>query len=392
MIYFIFSFNQIGGVPILFYTISKGLISKNVKFGLIAKPVSNIKTLFDSLGYKFQFIDYDNLENMNESEIITSSDVVVTSWWDPKLIYFKNNKLLFWNVFPNDLKNSNLIFGDFYLKTRTRWLIEKMIKKNGLIFMDSSQFIWFNTIGMKETPSLILNIPIELRGNAYEYNNNKPTLRITYIGRAEVWKVFPLKKIIDDVSSIKNLEKPVEIIIITDNSMLFRTILENTGCNLNFITINYLENIKHDELSEFLINNSDINIGMGTALLESAKLGIPSIIIDPSFENICDNYRYKWLFDSKNGNLGIFYSKTLTYNGELLGDILLNYSDQDFIREKSRKCHEYVANFHNLQGIIESFISFCNSTQLKFMDLKKYIFRYTFFYKYKNKIKSIISA
>ena len=88
-------------------------------------------------------------------------------------------------------------------------------------------------------------------------------------------------------------------------------------------------------LKKFLLANVDIMTSMGTAALDSAKLGIPTVLLDVSYKPIKGNYRFRWIYDSINC-LGAIIDSTYFENGEKSIDRLLKEIEADYKRVSER--------------------------------------------------------
>ena len=77
--------------------------------------------------------------------------------------------------------------------------------------------------------------------------------------------------------------------------------------NDNLPKIIYCTDLAGEVLSNFLVDNIDLNISMGTAALESSVLGIPTILVDASHNIYPNSYKYRWLYECKYYDLGKKY-------------------------------------------------------------------------------------
>ena len=68
--------------------------------------------------------------------------------------------------------------------------------------------------------------------------------------------------------------------------------------------IHFENEIKANQLDNYLINNCSILFAMGTAALEGAKLGIPTVLLDISYKKISKEYNYRWLYERDGMTLG----------------------------------------------------------------------------------------
>lgn len=71
--------------------------------------------------------------------------------------------------------------------------------------------------------------------------------------------------------------------------------------------VEWIEFVDNDKLEEYLYDNVDLMFAMGTSVLESAKIGIPSIIVQPCHEGETPSTNsYRWAYQSTGYSLGEF--------------------------------------------------------------------------------------
>ena len=128
-------------------------------------------------------------------------------------------------------------------------------------------------------------------------------------------------------------------------------------------------------MADYLLTNADIVFAMGTSVIESAALKIPSVVVQLSSSRFTDD-AYYWLFDAKEYCVGITTEEKQRYNVPYRTmENLLNAIDNE---EKSAiisdKCNKYfIENHSNFNSIVEKFLKFAKNTELSFNDLKKVI-------------------
>ena|GEM_PF-3048159 len=395
MINFFFSFKELGGVPSLFFNLASELQQKDIPFRLICYNKSAIHKLFATLEKPFFFIDYNELSSKKIKNLLNADDILIITWWEPKLPLFKivNPKILFWNVYPDTLLYSNQVRGKIILHYRNQQLIKGMLKKNGLIFMDDSPADWLvQYSGIKIDTEFFVPIPIMIYDFLYSriFKPENDTLRVSYIARAEIWKLYSLLKIIDDISKSK-IKSKISLTVITDNIQKVKSFLSVNENSEKSMECNFYENIPTENLHEFLLKNSDINIGMGVSCLDSAKVGIPTLLIDPSKHSIKQNYRYKWIYETEGYNLGRFYNQDKRYSGYTLNEIINNIVEsKDYLNNEALKCYQYANRFHNSKVIINKFLDKVFKSEVRISDILKNNYRYSTVYKWKNFIKIIV--
>src|SRR5690606_16556910 len=95
-----------------------------------------------------------------------------------------------------------------------------------------------------------------------------------------------------------------------------------------------------DKLDSVLIQY-DVLIGMGTSVLEGAKLGIPSIVMNGSYKkNVPASILFEWVQDCPSGFLGeIVSSGSTLIMKKSLEELLLDYiTNKESLSEKSFQC------------------------------------------------------
>jgi len=129
--------------------------------------------------------------------------------------------------------------------------------------------------------------------------------------------------------------------------------------------------IENDKLDDYLINNCSILFAMGTAALEGAKLGIPTILLDISYKRISHVYNYRWLFERDGMTLG-----------ENIKDVFLNSSNEDSLElrineylesfvEISTKTLKYFENNHDLENTSSELLKKIDNSTSQWGKIKK---------------------
>jgi len=380
-------------VPVLFANLAKWLHTRQVEFGLVANETSAINHLFqrDFPAIRKFFLDRD-IESQSISDLFCEDDLLVISFWEPELILFKeiNPKILFWSVFPSTLFNSNLWHGRFVCHKSNILLINKLLNGNSLILMDDSPVEKLINYRKKLTRDFVyLPIPVEVNSNTFfldeeHIDDNKRIINISYITRFETWKLFPLVRIICDLVNIRNCFE-LTLHIITNDIMDVEKFLDN---NINFdfrssLQIEFLQGLEGEKLNNFLQKEIDLNIGMGTSCLESAKFGIPTLLINPSYYLIHEDCVYLELHKTKNFNLGSFnyINDNITYISlcQFFDNYFTSVSKLQFL---SMQTFDYVNTNHNLNKLTERFESFARIAEIRLSQIEHYVHVYSGYYRF----------
>ena len=123
-----------------------------------------------------------------------------------------------------------------------------------------------------------------------------------------------------------------------------------------------------DFLNQYLSKNVDLLMAMGTAALEGGKLGIPTILLDASYEQIPNGYQFKWLFESDGSNVAQFiHSKNFENNGHSLDNIIESININP--KRIGAKCLLYVDKNHSVKAISNQLIKGVKKATFKWGDI-----------------------
>jgi len=373
MITFLFNFKEIGGVQVLIFNLMRELSKSNIRTKLIYHKNSWLTDELKKHKVEFDFFCIEDLRHENINIFVKHDDILVTTILFMELVSFTriNPYFLLWdvsfNTFFYEMRNY------VYIRKLTRKrLINKMLNKKGLVFMDKECVRDVEKqLRIKIDPSY-LPIPVityDVNHFLQRQRSYATTIHLTYIGRAITWKIAPVRKLLSDLEKISSNSRNFCLHIITDDVDRFRNGLDFTPGGFE---VEFHQNLSGERLREFLVNTSDLHIAMGTSCLEGATLGIPSILLDASYRELPENYTYKWIFENDGYSLGRILdgtnNVTLYHN---LSEILVNYGEHqsESLSTISHKCYEYVKHHHDVAKITNDFVSSCSNSRLKINDV-----------------------
>jgi hypothetical protein len=405
MITFFFPEKNIGGVQNLIYNITVTLFHKfNIKVkiidyndGYVTKRLKSAKIDFKHYDYEMRYQNPTYIEN-NDTVIITNFSNHFTEYCDLKNI---NPKILYWNVFPTGLGRINKLKGrwgiPFYSHNQTRKIIHVLFKKKSLYFMSNNGVEYIKnklniSYDFDQNNSVYIPVPIHIWETNLFFksvlNRKSSKISISYIGRGDKWKILPLISFIRDLIISKKVNMVILYIITQDEGMYQDYIKKNFNIN-ELPLIKYCNNLHGTKLSDFLLNNIWLNISMGTAALESSVLGIPTILIDASYNLFPSTYKYRWLFECQKFDLGRIINKGDVYfAGQNISEIIAKVMNYKKINEISNKCYRYTNTYHSSEKVVEKIINSLNKTQARIED----IYPFLIISKLKNMISNSLSS
>lgn len=181
------------------------------------------------------------------------------------------------------------------------------------------------------------------KSNTWGKDTNKKEIRICWIGRVSSdFKLIPILHLIEDIADYSKYPAiDISLTIVGSGDALekVRAIANEKGIDAQFI-----EGIPYEQIGEFLKENADILVAMGTSALDGAKNGCPTVVITPvrpSDEEVVD---YRWIFESKGYSLGEYpgIKAGPVQEKKTFSQIIQEYVKDDTISEKS---YQYALNF-----------------------------------------------
>ena len=154
-------------------------------------------------------------------------------------------------------------------------------------------------------------------------------------------------------------------------------LIENMSLDSKYFTLKIVGEIPKNQLDQYLIDNIDINASMGTSALESAKLSIPTIVLDISYQKIVGDYIFRWLHNTTNFDVGHNIS-TLDFEDDNKSlEKMLNH----FEREKKilrNKSYQYFQNNHTIESVSSKLIQFVELYSTRFENIHSNYFKKSF--------------
>lgn len=400
---FYFPYYEVSGVPVLFSNLAD-YFSKNYQF-----KTSIID--FEGGYMSNSLVGNDKIEKIifeTSKPLFIDVDIVIMQSilpfaMRPEIQFSTNTRLMFWNLHPDNLtpnlypfvivrkyypniyRNILSIFWKRKLKLM-RIFVENAIQLNSLSFMDSSNLNNTNFFLSTDINNISF-LPIACSNGVRReevINKNFDELNFSWIGRICDFKIHILNYLILNLSeAAKKLELKVNLHIIGDGPEMDK--LNSSNYLHQFFNVILLGRLDKEKVDFYLNSMIDINASMGTSVLESAKFGIPSIVLDISNKPIKIKYKFRWLHETKNYDLAHLIKKS--------DDMSKSYELTDIISEfivnskiLSEKSFNYYASNHSLEAVSENLKKQIEKSKLTITDinpelLKKSLLRRLYEYK-----------
>lgn len=234
-------------------------------------------------------------------------------------------------------KNGRRWFGG---KQKAKDMIKYLSDNGNIIYMDKA-----NYDAVKEdidiSASYYLPIPAEAKGCAVlPLKKYGDVINIGWLGRICYYKIHSIIKIADEIKNINSNRKIVfHIIGEGDKKQKLTRYLNSIGIDYRVPGI-----LEEKKLSDYIDENIDMGVAMGTSCLEFAYRKIPSLLIDFSEKPFPKDVRYNWLFETELYTLGSELGKA-THRNHDFSDIL---EQLELKSELGQLCYNYVIQNHSI--------------------------------------------
>ena len=321
---FCFPYRGVGGVSLLFLRVAEELASA-------AGVETYLVDYSDGFMAKHRRPELTHLIEYRDDEAVSIPDDAVAVFqsmtpWSiyPSLKMAPTVRIFYWNCYPFNLiptlpgfrryMQSNQAIGRIVLATILRGYRNKMIRLIRLL-LDKYSLVFMDTGNVSTTEAYLeiaipdpefLPIPVVMpaqKKTLTDLDFPSNGLRIAWLGRVVDFKYHILKYALKELNNIQaDVGCPIVFTIIGSGD--FDEDLQNDVLALKNLSVHFIKHIAPSELDEFLCKEVDVLMAMGTSALEGAKLGIPTILLDFSYSEIPDGYRFQWLHEKLGYSLG----------------------------------------------------------------------------------------
>jgi arsenate reductase-like glutaredoxin family protein len=374
-----------GGAQSIQVSLLKSLSKRGEKCKLFDVNGGSVHKAFLETKLPFEFIEIDKPHSKKDySKYLTENDLLIVfdGNFFGNLFYFGKSdcKILVWEIFYPWVERfiySRHFPVKFWAQRQEKQILKILVENKAFFFIDYlGKEITERRLNNSISDSYYLPIPIEvmnIKKNKLKGNDSKIT--VSYVGRSVDWKINPFIKIINDFKKIISLNNVI-FNVVCDDVKIFANVLQKRYIAYEQFEIRYFERLSQEELKDVL-KESDIHFAMGTAALDGAKQGIPTVVIDACYEDFPSNYKYRWIFETDKLILGkVIRKNDQSFDGKhTLSEILsMLKSNKDLISEK---CYNYIKDNYEIERITNKIIEYKKSAKLSLRQFKPlFITRY----------------
>jgi hypothetical protein len=390
-----FPYVGVGGVPVLFLRLSEFISSK----GIYDVCIVDYKDGYMSCNYNkksnITLIEYNDSENIyfQETDIVVFQSMPLRNI-PTNLIFCNENKIIYWTLHPYNMfhaarllktfKNKLLyglarLFVRHLVHSSEIKTVKQMNKSRAIFFMDGENLSQTERLlDVTVTDPIYMPLIIDgINNTRQNHDFSKDEIRCAWVGRIADFKVHILVYTLIKLDKIvKNTGVQISFEVVGTGEYL-TYLLDRVSCLKN-IDIIYTDYIAPKDFSEFL-KNIDVGFGMGTSALDFAMYGVPTVLLDGSYEEIKEGYKFGWLYDTENYTLAKLDRHSFEIGNDslqlMMGELNDNY------QEFCLRSINYVENNYNPLDNVDKFLSLVGSSNLKYGDIDNKLFSMKFAHK-----------
>lgn len=390
---FCFPYFEVSGVPVLFYRLANAIEAseKGIKINIIDYSDGAMARNITKSSYLTLIPFEDDKKILVPENTILVLQTELPFCIKKELVIPDNVRLIFWTLHPNNLVLSvlpfpflnNLQFRYFgiyrilvrplrghYLK-KLKEFINLCLEHRAIWFMDQTTLDNTAKFLFTEIKSADF-VPVMVSSSTGEQHRTvkhdlSDQINFCWVGRLCDWKSHILIYTIKQLSILSALYKmQVTYHIVGDGP--YKSKIEELQESNEYFNVEIYGSMEPVELGNFLLGNIDIVTGMGTSALEGAKLGIPTLLLDYSHFPVEKDYKFRWLYETKNYDLGHeITDKDIVDNNDSLKNILVSF--REMYDYHSKKSFEYFKNSHDIQVTLYKFLEKAEETTLNYSQI-----------------------
>lgn len=390
---FYFPYHEVSGVPVLFSRMALYISEKcGVRTYVIDYPDGYMSQALKDTSVGFRhFVVGEKLHVSDDTILVMQAGFPCD--WPEGLVIEPACRIVYWvlhplNLVPAYLLRSYFVKHDLFHKMALKTILSPftknvknltvdMYKNRSLFFMDGSTFNFTTSrLGICLENPAYLPVPSDDAESNFALTRSKKQLdaiNFCSIGRLCDFKVHILYHLMRRLSLYASKYRSrIVMHIIGDgpDAGLIR------NCNLtnDYFSFKLLGTLSPKEVDLYLKENIDVVAAMGTSALESARLGIPTILLDFTYSPLEDDYIFKWIFEQSEYSLGDIITRNHCQRGNLSIDILIEQLKKQY-EAVSESTYQYFINNHSLLSVTDKILSAIENSAFKHGDINNKLLR-----------------
>lgn len=187
---------------------------------------------------------------------------------------------------------------------KSRAFLDHLLQTGSVAFMDLPTLETTKRALSLEKIDSPLMIPIassDPTGERYTKAYDGESIHLGWVGRLCDFKIHILNCAMRQARKYADANQQRVIFHVVGNGELEHLLYKEES---EFFKVDWVGSVRKEELDRYMMENFDINFAMGTSVIESAKLGIPTVKCDISYLPVSDDYVFRWFHETKDYDVG----------------------------------------------------------------------------------------
>lgn len=394
-LFFFFPYRGVGGVSVLFLRIAKAVKAM--------RPETRVVLIDYPDGYMAKNLDVDGIELLTLKKGCTihipeDSLMIVQSlqlWRLPDELHFAPSaRLLMWHLHPMNVvpgsKTSveesvstsmtgrakallkHLLYGPQELQCRQ--LLSVAQERRAIVFMDQENLDVAEKLNSVcfERP-VFVPVPSVARDAIPEPREAGEVLRCAWVGRLEDFKTSILLYTMERLSELSQrtgTRLRFEIVGRGNDEVRIQEEAKRLTGESGAAVFECVGEMSTQALDSYLSTDVDLLFAMGTSALEGAKLGVPTVLLDFSYSDVPDGYKFGFLHDSKGFTLGrVIRGNMLKPGNTSLQDIV--FAVKQDRKSMGWRAREYFEKNHAMDSVCQKLLKAIDGSQFTFSEIER---------------------
>lgn len=348
-----------GGTTILFRNLAEYLLLYEYHVVIVDYEDGYVRKYFVEKGIQVDWIECKEIISI-PYDVTFVINSLTGKTLGSKIKLSKKSKILFHVTYIFDIVKympEYVLFKKFEINTLKKILITinpiryRRIRKLVSIMDSKGSITYMDHISKKMTEKfyeLSLNgevVPLlveEKQADEMQVRLGKEDVfKLFWVGRLEDFKYCTVCSIANVISEFDQSKFIFHIVGSGEKREFVEKYIKDLGLNCEFFG-----HVDYSDLNVLLNENADLVFGHGLSILNSAANGIPSFVINGTYEVVpSTQLKGNWLFNMQNGDVGSVSFTSSDFKGEKVCDLLRDLQSLD-LNEIGRKCAKHVRLVH----------------------------------------------
>ena len=367
---FCFPYQGLSGFPIQFLRLASTLADRGWSVQLVDYPDGAMsRHLRDDRVTLIPYSDGTPAAVPAEAVLVFQT---MTPWSIfPSLKVAPSTRLLFWTCHPFNLVPTVPVLGRIIERGAAvgaltlRWVLpgywgrakrflRTLIAQNSIVFMDTGT-VRTTSAYLQEEIAAPIFVPLpapSVPDRGVRPQPRRDRLRLAWLGRIADFKYSILSRTLTRLDEIApRLSSTLTMDLV--GSGAYVDALKADAARLTHLEVSFAGERSPDEVAEFLRSEVDVLFAMGNSALEGASHGVPTVLLDFSYQEVPSNYRFNWLHKATGFSLGemIGAEHLGTGGDDGLMEMLVEAIEEP--RRLSDDARRYVQRHHAIESVAD---------------------------------------